>query len=133
MSDRKITELIDELEGKIGANNQLRDNIVLLEPKNFMFKKIVGTFVTIFLSVSFIFPIMALFFTETFTTNFIILFVIITLFTFIVNQNNNFIIFGYLRESLGIENYINLLTAKSAIEYQIKLDTTTLGILRESL
>ncbi len=102
MADRKISEVIQELEGKIEANEKTVRDIQLEKPSYFLFKKILGTFATVFL-VSLI-PFLIITFLDIIGgdpnpyTNISIVLFIDVIFTLLFSQDNQWLIFDYLRD-----------------------------------
>ena len=129
----KITDAIDYLNGTILANEKKLEEINLSKPKNFEFKKYIGTFSTI-LSLGVI-PtvVMSLFMTDMFI-KFMILSLSFTFFiSFLSTYNSNGFMFNYISNSLNIYEYINLLDNKGKIENEILSDKAQIDVLKHLL
>ena len=134
MADRKISEVIEELEGKIEANEKIVRNIQLEKPKYFQFMKVLGTFATVFIVSLIPYSIMTVFDIiggdPNPYTNISILLVFNVAFTLLFSQENQWFILDYISESLDIKTYNKLLRRKRLHEDKILTDKAQIDVLR---
>ena len=116
---RKISEVIQELEGKISATQLMIDQIKLEKPTNYLFKKAIATFTTIFI-ISII-PYIMILYVNTISPFFSIGLILVfdTMFLFGLMTKDQFFIFPYLSESLDIKRYHELSKQKDQYENMI--------------
>ena len=133
MAKIDIDKKIEELKGQITANELLLNNIILEQPKNYWLKKYLGTFTSLFLISGIIQIIMALFFIESFFQNLIIMMSATFLFSIIGANDETLYMFDYLKESLNLSAYEQIIHRKSYLEKMISTDKATIDVLNHLL
>ena len=128
-----IKSRIDKLVGKIQANEMMITQIENMIPKNIWFMKFLGTFTTVVLGGSIVFLISTIFFHTDVIITLLVFLSITFLLSIFFSNSSDFYIFGFIKDSLGLNFYQGLLTDINKHKSEIEKDTTTLEILQDIL